>query len=81
MWVMHVCLFSHTFAGVLRYSIAKEAVRRLLENASASFGEADEDWSSCLGESDSQSTTTGFDSASEGWPESDAWSEDLGPEL
>ena len=73
---MQLCLFSHTFAGVLRFCEATEMIRKLLEE----FAKDDsiDDFHSCSGESDCCSTASGFDSASEGWPEDreDAWEAD-----
>ena len=61
-WLMHVCLFFHTFAGIIRHCEVKEMIRELLEE-SRQFGDSDDDWCSCSG----VSTASGYDSASEGW--------------
>ena len=76
-WLLHVALFTHTFAGAVRYAEVKEMVRRILEEPERSEDSFD-DWHSCNGDSDSLSTAYGFDSASEDWPEDEPtnWDDD-----
>ena len=74
-WLVHVALFTHVFAGALRYAEAKEMVRRILEEPERGEEFLD-DWRSCDGDDDSCSTASGFESACESWPEdeSEDWS-------
>ena len=78
---MQVCLFSHVFAGAVRYCEAKEMIRKLCEESDFDNADGLSDWNSCLGESDSCSTTSGFESASEGWSDEEPWGADLDFEL
>ena len=68
-WLAYVCL--------LRYSEANEAVRKFMEASSFDSDDDSSDWQSCVSEDESHTTASGFDSASEGWCESDAWDADI----
>ena len=51
-------------------------IRKLYEECESDSSDASSDWHSCEGESDCCcSTASEFESASEGWPESDHWDE------
>ena len=78
-WLMHVCLFSHTFAGLVRFCEVTEMVRKLMEEYAAYDSDSSSDYCSAVGESDVASTCSGFESASEGYAEEerDCWDEDL----
>ena len=52
-------------------------IRKLYEESNFDKGDDLCDWNSCAGESDGLSTTSGFESASEGWPESEPWGADF----
>jgi len=56
-------------------------IRKLFEESNFDKGDDLSDWNSCVGESDGLSTTSGFESASEGWSDEEPWGADVGLEL